>query len=141
ASRTAALLAGDVDAIDTVATQDIERLKSTKDIQLWRSLSNRVIYLIMDSYRDVAEHVRDNDGKPMTVNPLKDARVRQALSLSLSREALVDRIMEGEGVPTIQLVPPGFFGHDATLKSPAQNFDAAKKLLADAGYPKGFQLT
>jgi len=141
ASRTAALLAGDVDAIDTVATQDIERLKSTTGIGVWRAPSNRVIYLILDSERAVAEHVRDADGKPMTVNPLKDSRVRQALSQSISREALVERIMEGEGIPTGQLVPPGFFGHDPSIKTPAQNFDAAKKLLADAGYPKGFQLT
>ncbi|MSP49136.1 MAG: ABC transporter substrate-binding protein [Alphaproteobacteria bacterium] len=141
ASRTAALLAGDVDAIDTVATQDIARLKSTAGVGLWPSLSNRVIYLIQDSHRDVAEHIRDADGKPMTVNPLKDPRVRQALSLSIAREALVERIMEGEGVPTGQLVPPGLFGHDPSLETPAQNFDAAKKLLADAGYPKGFQLT
>jgi peptide/nickel transport system substrate-binding protein len=141
ASRTAALLAGDVDAIDTVATQDIERLKSTSGIGVWRSASNRVIYLIMDSHRDVAEHIRDADGKPLTVNPLKDKRVRQALSLSIAREALVDRIMEGEGIPTGQLVPPGFFGHDSSIGTPAQNLDAARKLLADAGYPKGFQLT
>ncbi len=141
ASRTAAFLAGDVDAIDTVATQDIARLKTTAGVGLWPSLSNRVIYLIIDSHRDVAEHVRDNDGKAMTVNPLKDVRVRQALSLSISREALVERIMEGEGVPTGQLVPPGMFGHDPALKTPAQNLDAGKKLLADAGYPKGFQLT
>ena len=95
----------------------------------------------MDSHRDVAEHVRDNDGKPMTKNPLKDARVRQALMQSIAREALVDRIMEGEGVPTGQLVPNGLFGHDPSLKTPAQNIDAAKKLLAEAGYPNGFQLT
>jgi peptide/nickel transport system substrate-binding protein len=141
ASRTAALLAGDVDAIDTVATQDIERLKSTAGIAVWRSPSNRVIYLIMDSHRDVAEHIRDADGKAMTVNPLKDRRVRQALSASIARDALVERIMEGEGIPTGQLVPPGFFGHDPTIATPAQNLEAARKLLADAGYPKGFQLT
>ena len=117
ASRTAAFLAGDVDAIDTVATQDIARLKTTAGVSLWPSLSNRVIYLIIDSHRDVAEHVRDNDGKAMTVNPLKDARVRQALSLSISREALVDS--------------------DSAWRNP----DVGKKLLADAGYPKGFQLT
>jgi peptide/nickel transport system substrate-binding protein len=141
ASRTAALLAGDVDAIDTVATQDVARLKSTPGIALWPSLSNRVIYLIADSHRDVAEHVRDNDGKPMTANPLKDARVRQALSLSIARDALVERIMEGEGVPTGQLVPPGLFGHDPSIRTPAQALDQARKLLAEAGYPKGFQLT
>lgn len=141
ASRTAALLAGDVDAIDTVATQDIERLKTTPGIGVWRSPSNRIIYLILDSNRDVAEHIRDADGKPMNVNPLKDTRVRQALSQSIARDALVERIMEGEGIPTGQLVPLGFFGHDPSIKTPAQNFDAAKKLLADAGYPKGFQLT
>lgn len=141
ASRTAALLAGDVDAIDTVATQDIPRIKSTAGLATAPSLSNRVIYLIMDSHRDVAEHIRDNDGKPMTRNPLKDVRVRQALMQSIAREALVDRIMEGEGVPTGQLVPNGLFGHDPSLKTPAQNIDAAKKLLAEAGYPNGFQLT
>lgn len=141
AVRTAALLAGDVDAIDTVAAQDLARLKATAGVGVWRAPSNRVIYLLMDSHRDVTPNIRDLEGKPLAVNPLRDPRVRLALSKSLARDALVERILEGEGIVAGQLVPPGFFGHDPALGAPAQDLAGARQLLTDAGFANGFQLT
>ena len=141
AVRTAALLAGDVDAIDTVAAQDLARLKATTGIGVWRAASNRVIYLLMDSHREATPNIRDLDGKPLGVNPLRDPRVRLALSKSLARDALVERILEGEGIAAGQLVPPGFFGHDPSLVAPAQDLAGARQLLAEAGFANGFQLT
>lgn len=141
AVRTAALLAGDVDAIDTVAAQDLVRLKATAGISVARAPSNRVIYLLLDSHRDVTPNIRDLDGKPLTVNPLRDPRVRRALSKAIARDALVERILEGEGIPAGQLVPPGFFGHEASLIAPVQDLAGARQLLTEAGFGGGFQLT
>ncbi len=141
ATRTAALLAGDVDVIDNVASQDLARIKATPEAAVWRTSSNRIIYLLLDSHRDVTPNVRDPDGKAPVANPLRDRRVRLALSKSLARDALVDRINEGEGIPAGQLVPPGFFGHDPSLVSPAQDLEGARRLLAEAGWPRGFQIT
>jgi peptide/nickel transport system substrate-binding protein len=85
--------------------------------------------------------VTDKAGKPLERNPLKDARVREALSLAISRDAIVERVMEGAAVPTGQLMPKGLFGYAAALKPDRHDPDAARKLLREAGWPDGFALT
>jgi peptide/nickel transport system substrate-binding protein len=67
--------------------------------------------------------------------------VRKAISKAINRQALADRVMEGQAVPTGQLLPEGFFGYTKNLKVEAFDPEAAKKLLAEAGYPDGFGLT
>jgi len=136
-ARVAALLAGDVDMIDLVPTADIARLKSDSNVVLSQGVSNRVIYLHMDQYRDKSPYVRDAGGK----NPLMDQRVRKAISKAINRPAIVERVMEGVAIPAGQLLPEGFFGVSPNLQPESYNPEAAKKLLADAGYPSGFGLT
>lgn len=67
--------------------------------------------------------------------------MRQAISLAISRQAIVDRVMEGSAEPTGQLVNSALFGHVPGLKAPTADVAAAKKLLAEAGYPDGFGVT
>ncbi len=140
-SRLAALLAGDVDFIDQVPTVDIARLKNEPKVQLSQGVSNRVIYLHLDQFRDNPQYVKTHDGKPVTKNPLKDVRVRRALSMAINRKAIVERVMEGVAIPAGQLLPEGFFGRSDKLKVEKYDPDGAKKLLAEAGYPNGFQVT
>ncbi|WP_023850025.1 ABC transporter substrate-binding protein [Ponticoccus alexandrii] len=64
-----------------------------------------------------------------------------ALSLSLNREANVDRFMDGQGVPAGQVVPEGYFGYNSNIAVDPYDPDQAKALLAEAGYPDGFKLT
>jgi peptide/nickel transport system substrate-binding protein len=141
AARVAALLAGDVQAIEAVPTADIARLKQDKRITLYRTVVDRLIYLHLDSDRDASPYVTDKDGKPLAHNPLKDARVRRALSKLIDRDAIVARIMEGEAVPAGQLVPDFLFGATKNLKPDKFDPAAAKKLLAEAGWPDGFGVT
>jgi peptide/nickel transport system substrate-binding protein len=140
-SRLAALLAGDVDFIDNVPTVDVAKLKKNPGVQLSQGVSNRVIYLHMDQYRDNPQYVKDADGNPVTKNPLKDARVRKAMSMAISRDLIVERVMEGIAIPAGQLLPEGFFGLSSKLKVEKYDPEGAKKLLAEAGYPNGFQVT
>ncbi len=140
-SRLAALLAGDVDFIDQVPTVDIARLKKNPKVQLSQGVSNRVIYLHMDQFRDNPEFVKTHDGKPVTKNPFKDVRVRKAVNMAINREAIVERVMEGVAIPAGQLLPEGFFGRSKNLSVPKYDPEGAKKLLAEAGYPNGFQVT
>jgi len=140
-TRVAALLAGDVRAIENVPTSDIARLAANKDLNVSRTISNRFIYLHMDSARDKSPHVADAAGKPLEKNPLRDVRVRRALSVAINRQAIADKVMEGAAVPTGQLLPPGLFGHVPSIKPPAYDPEGARKLLAEAGYPEGFTLT
>lgn len=140
-ARVAALLAGDVDMIDNVPTSDIERLKNEPKVSLSSGVSNRVIYLHMDQFRDSSPFVTTKDGKPMDKNPLKDARVRKAISMMINREAIVERVMEGVAIPAGQLLPEGFFGRSPNLSAEKYDPAGAKKLLAEAGWGDGFGLT
>ena len=141
ASRVAALLAGDVDFIENVPTADLKRLKDNPAVRVVETVSNRVIYLHLDSNRDRSPFVFDNDGKPLAKNPLKDRRVRLAISKAINRQAIVERVMEGAAIPAGQLLPDGFFGVSPNLKPERWDPEVAKKLLADAGYADGFKLT
>ncbi len=139
-ARLAALLAGDVDFIEGVPTTDIERLRDDKDITLSQGISNRVIYLHLDHFRDDSPFVKAADGGAIK-NPLRDARVRKAISMAINRDAIVDRVMEGVAVKAGQLLPEGFFGVSGKLKPVDYDPEGAKKLLTDAGVGDGFQLT
>jgi len=141
AARVAALLAGDVQAIEAVPTADIGKLKQDKRIAMYRTVVDRLIYLHLDSNRDASPFVTDKDGRELTRNPLKDARVRHALSKMIDRDAIVARVMEGEAVPAGQLVPDFLFGATKSLKPDKFDPDGAKKLLAEAGWPDGFGVT
>ncbi|MBR0652954.1 ABC transporter substrate-binding protein [Roseomonas terrae] len=142
AARTAAVLAGDVDFIDQVPTTDIERLRHSPRVSLSEIDSLRFIYFAMDHMRDgPTPFITDNDGRPLPRNPLKDERVRRALSIAIDRAAIVSRVMEGAAAASVQVMPAGAFGYAPDLAVPPADVEAAKRLLAEAGYPNGFRLT
>jgi peptide/nickel transport system substrate-binding protein len=139
-SRVAALLAGDVDLIEQVPATDLGRLKRDSNITIAEIVSNRVIYLHLDHWRDDSPFVRAKDGGPIK-NPLRDARVRKALSMAIDRDAIVSRVMEGQAIKAGQLLPEGFFGVSGKLQPVKYDPNGAKQLLAQAGVPNGFRLT
>jgi peptide/nickel transport system substrate-binding protein len=141
ATRVAALLSGGVQVIENVPTSDVGKLRADKRLALYRTIADRLIYLHMDSERDASPFVTDRDGRPLGKNPLKDARVRKALSKAINRPAIVERVMEGEAIASGQLVPEFLFGATKNLQVEKFDPEGAKKLLADAGYPNGFGLT
>lgn len=139
-TRVAALLAGDVDFIEDVPTADIERLRKEPRVQLASATSNRVVYFFVDHARDITPFARGKDGAEIK-NPLKDLRVRKAMSKAFNRPAIVDRVMEGAALPASQFLPEGYFGVSNKLQPEAFDLDGARKLLAAAGFPNGFKLT
>ena len=141
APRVAALLSGDVQAIEAVPTADVARLKTDRKLALTSTVADRLIYLHMDSDRDVSPFVTDRAGKPLAKNPLKDPRVRKAMSKAINRPAIVEKVMEGQAVPAGQLIPDFLFGATKSLKVEPFDPEGAKKLLAEAGYPDGFGIT
>ncbi|MGZ8198488.1 MAG: ABC transporter substrate-binding protein [Burkholderiales bacterium] len=140
-TRTAALLSGELDAIENVPTADLPRLRKSAAHRLAQVTSWRTILLHLDQHRTPPPGVTDKAGKPLAANPFKDVRVRQALSKALNREAIAARIMEGLGLPAANVVSPSIVGHDAAVKPERYDPDGAKKLLAAAGYPNGFNMT
>jgi peptide/nickel transport system substrate-binding protein len=140
-ARVAALLSGDVDAIEQPPTADFARIKSDPKFTVTSKISHRVIYFNFDHLARVSPFIADNDGKPLAKNPLLDLRVRRAISKAINRPAIAEKVMEGQAVPSGQLVSTHLFGYAPTLKAEVYDPDGAKKLLAEAGYPNGFHLT
>lgn len=136
-ARVASLLAGDVDVIESVPSASWRTLKGNTAIGVASVVSNRVMYLHMDQNRETSPFAAGPDGK----NPLRNAKVRRAISMAIAREALIDRVMEDLGTPAGQLVPKGYFGYVPELAPDAYTPDKARALLAEAGYPNGFELT
>jgi peptide/nickel transport system substrate-binding protein len=142
ASRVAALLAGDVDLIEDPPTADLPRLKKDPNVTLAEAVSSRVIYIALDQFADPSPGIPDAkgpDGKNR--NPLKDKKVREALSHAIDRKGIVDKVMEGVALPAGDFLPWPAFGTSKTAQPDKYDPAAAKKLLVEAGYPNGFSIT
>ncbi len=138
-TRVAALLANDVDVIEAVPPTDMPALKRNANIEVAETLSNRVIYFHMDQFRETTPFITAKDGSPIK-NPLRDVRVREALSRAINRQAIVERIMDGQAVPAEQVLAKSFFGTSQTLQPTPFDPNGARKLLAEAGFPNGFKM-
>jgi peptide/nickel transport system substrate-binding protein len=137
--RVAALLAGDVDMIEVPPIQDFDRIKGA-GFQIAQALSNRVIYIQLDQY--TGDPAYKSPGiKGTDKNPLLDKRVRLALSKAIDRPAIVARIMGGVAVPAAELLPWPLFGTTKDVPIEKPDPEGARKLLAEAGYPNGFEIT
>lgn len=141
AARVAGLLGGDLDLIDFVGPSFVDRLRNDKKFNVATGPSDRVIYLIPDTERDVSPFISDKDGNPLKKNPFKDKRVREAMTIAIDRDAITDKVMNGLAFPAAQLAPEGFGGFDASIFVPKTDIKRAKQLLSDAGYPDGFRVT
>jgi peptide/nickel transport system substrate-binding protein len=141
-ARTAALLAGDVALIENVPTTDLAKLRADERVRLSEIVGLRIVYLAMDQSRNgPTPFVSGPNGEALERNPLRDRRVRQALSVAINRQAIADRVMEGSAVPSGQFLPAGSFGYVPGLDAPKQDIARARALLAQAGYPNGIRLT
>ncbi|MCZ8374126.1 MAG: ABC transporter substrate-binding protein [Beijerinckiaceae bacterium] len=135
ATRVAALLSGEVDVIEPVPVQDIARVNSSNTAKVLAGPELRTIFLGFDQIRD--ELLESNvKGK----NPFKDVRVRQAFNMAVDKETIKARVMRGLSTPSALMIAPSLFTHSKDFTSPKFDPDAAKKLLADAGYPNGFEV-
>jgi len=136
ATRVAALLTGEVDFIQDVPVQDLQRVSDTNGMGLATAPQNRVIFLGMNVGDD--DLTLDNvDG----ANPFADLRVRQALDIAINREAIQQVVMRGQSQPAGVIAPPPINGWTAELDAyPAYDVEAARALMEEAGYGDGFSI-
>ena len=137
ATRVAALLSGEIDVMEPVPLQDIDRIKSSAAYTVLQGPELRTIFLGMDQKRDelLFSSVK---GK----NPFKDKRVRQAFYQAIDEETIKSRVMRGAATPTAEMVGPGVNGFQPDMnKRLPYDVEAAKKLMTEAGYPSGFEVT
>ena len=141
ASRTAALLSGTVDMIDTPSPNDLPRLQSDPRFGVYSRQGMRLVYLAPNQGMEPAPFVTDHEGRPLARNPLRDRRVRQALSIAMNRAAITERVMQNTATPNGQWLPPGTYSYNPEVPVPAYDPETARRLLAEAGYPNGFRMT
>jgi peptide/nickel transport system substrate-binding protein len=134
-TRVAALLSGDLDMVYTVPPQDVETIAKTPHLKIIQGPELRTIYLGFDVDRD--ELVESNvKGK----NPMKDIRVRKAFYQAIDEEAIKTKVMRGLATPTALMIAPSLYSESKDFKRIPFDPEASKKLLAEAGYPDGFEV-
>jgi peptide/nickel transport system substrate-binding protein len=137
ATRIAALLSGDVDIVQDVPVQDIERLKGSAGFKVETGPENRIIYF---GYRFGEEPLKSSNITDS--NPFNNPLVREAMELALDRVAIQQVVMRGNSIPAGVATPPFVNGWTPELDAfPAPDVAKAKALLAEAGYPDGFTVT
>jgi len=137
ATRVSALLSGDVDLVTDLPVQDVDRLRKESKLKVLDGHEVRTIFIGMDQHNKELKYSSVKDK-----NPFQDVRVRRALNMAVDREAIKRVVMRGLSIPAGIMVAPGVHGYskdiDVVMKpDPA----GAKKLLAEAGYPDGFEFT
>ncbi|URI08020.1 ABC transporter substrate-binding protein [Aquincola tertiaricarbonis] len=138
ATRTAALISGELDFMLDPPPTDVERLRRTPGVKIIDGPENRIIFIGMDQGRDELLY-SSVKGK----NPLKDLRVRKALYHAIDIETIKTKLMNGQAVPSGALVtsPLGTLGDPDVQRRLPYDVELAKKLMAEAGYPDGFEIT
>lgn len=128
ATRTAALLSGEIDFVLDPPAQDLNRIK--QQAKVVEGNEYRTIYLGLDQKSDELKY-SSIKGK----NPFADQRVRQALSLAIDVDAIQKAVMRGSSLPTGTMIAPQVHGWTEDLaKRPASDLEKAKTLLNEAGY-------
>jgi peptide/nickel transport system substrate-binding protein len=120
-----ALLAGEIDIAPSVAQEQVARLHQSTEINLESQTGFNIAFLSLNNERA----------------PFSDRRVRQAVARAIDRDALVTRILGGHGMPARNPIPPSLFGYGASTKELILDRPAVRRLLAEAGWPSGFDAT
>ena len=135
-TRVAALLSGEIDVMEPIPVQDIDRVNNNPGTRAITGPELRTIFLGMDQKRDELLY-SSVKGK----NPFKDKRVRQAFYQAIDIEGIKKTVMRGASNPSALMVGPGINGFQPDAKRLPYDVEAAKKLMAEAGYPNGFEVS
>ncbi len=124
-TRTAALRNGELDVITNVPPNLARELERVPGIKVLRIPSTWMIYLGLNTFK----------------KPLSDVRVRQALNYASDVDAIIKNVLEGNGRRTPGPLTPHMFGHDPAVKGYPHDPAKARRLLAEAGFPDGLEIT
>ena len=139
ATRLAALVSGEIDFVLDPAPRDVARLRNTAGVKIIDGPENRIVFIGMDQFRDKLLY----GSVPGDKNPFKDERVRRAMYQAVDIETLKTKLMNGQSYPTGGLTPSplGSYNDPEIEKRLPYDLAAARKLMADAGYADGFEVT
>lgn len=139
AARVAALLTGQVDVIGSVPSADLPRLKSDSRVKTYTG-DNMYVFLLQLDQREKPPQVFDLAGKPLASNPLRDAKVREAMDLAIDRKTIAEVVLEGEAKPAQNIVMEGLFGDPTDLPAKTYDLAKAKALMAQTPWREGFKV-
>ena len=139
AARLAALKSGQVNLVNYVPATDVASLQRDPSVEAVVGDSVYVFNVYLN-VRDKLPKPAKVDGREIEANPMADRRVREAMDLAIDRRALARVVFEGLAKPMSQLMPDNFFGASANLAERRPDLPRARALLAEAGYPRGFEL-
>jgi peptide/nickel transport system substrate-binding protein len=125
-TRFAALASGQVELVSGVPVELYEKVAKDKKLQVLKRPARRAIFLALAN-------------KPGT--PTADIRVRKAMYMAINEDEIIEKIMRGHASPAAQIVDPATIGHNPALTRLRYDPEMAKKLLNEAGYEKGFDIT
>ena len=138
ATRLAALVSGEIDFVLDPAPRDVPRLRNTSGVKVIDGPENRVVFIGMGQHRDELLH-----GSVKGRNPFKDVRVRRALFLAVDIETMKTKLMNGQSAPTGGMTPSplAYFSDPEIEKRAPFDLAQARRLMAEAGYADGFEVT
>ena len=138
ATRLAALVSGEIDFVLDPAPRDVPRLRNTSGVKVIDGPENRVVFIGMDQHRDELLY-----GSVKGRNPFKDVRVRRALQHAVDIETMKTKLMNGQSVPTGGMTPSplAYFNDPEIEKRAPFDLPLARRLMAEAGFADGFEVT
>ncbi len=125
-TRLAAILTGEVDILQDIPVQLFDTVAKNPNVQVITRPARRSIFLGLGN-------------KPGT--PTADVRVRKAMYMAINEDEIIQKVMFGHAYPCSQIPDPPTVGYDPSIKRLPYDPAEAKKLLAEAGYPNGFDIT
>jgi peptide/nickel transport system substrate-binding protein len=125
-TRFAAIASGQVELVSGVPVELYDKVVKDKNLEVVKIPARRAIFLALGN-------------KPGT--PTADIRVRKAISMAINEDEIIEKIMRGHASPAAQIVDPPTIGYNPALERLSYNPEMAKKLLKEAGYEKGFEVT
>ncbi|MBA1158797.1 ABC transporter substrate-binding protein [Microvirga mediterraneensis] len=125
ASRVAALLAGEVDIINELPPFDMKKVEANVNTKVMKVNGTRTFFVALNNVK----------------KPFDDPRVRQAANMAINKALIIDKVLLGTAIPLNGVMSPDAFGYNPDLPAYAFDPEKAKKLLAEAGYPNGVDVT
>nr|WP_241154414.1 ABC transporter substrate-binding protein [Staphylospora marina] len=123
-ARFTALKSGDIDMMDGLNPNDVKLVESDSNLQLFKQSGMNVGYLAMNTEK----------------KPFDNPKVRQAINHAVNKQAIVDTLFAGLAVPAVNPMPESIWGYNKNVKDYEFDLEKAKQLLAEAGYPNGFEV-
>lgn len=128
-ARVQALVSGQIDINTSVAPDEIPIIEA----------AGMVVYS-KPSVRTMGISLVSTRSNEPVEGPIGDVRVRQALNYAVNRQSIVDNIFRGKAAPATQAAFPGANGYNPDIVGYPYNPEKARALLAEAGYPNGFEM-